>query len=156
MKLISKPGRIVAAASLALVFLVASAIAAPPKVKKHVHNDGHSLSSAALKQDGMHQINKKGKHTVTAETKNGKIKALHVKHDTKGDVAVKKYRKKGGAKPASTGMSDEADQFQQTDMGTVWVAYAYVDDDGNEEYYWYPAEEIYDADTGAVDYVPLS
>jgi hypothetical protein len=41
-------------------------------------------------------------------------------------------------------------------MGTVYIGYSYVDDDGNEEIYWFPAEEIVDGDTGAVEYVPLS
>jgi hypothetical protein len=45
---------------------------------------------------------------------------------------------------------------QDMDMGTVYIGYSYVDDDGNEEIYWFPAEEILDGDTGAVEYVPLS
>jgi hypothetical protein len=46
--------------------------------------------------------------------------------------------------------------LQDTDMGTVYIGYSYIDDDGNEEIYWFPAEEIVDGDTGAVEYVPLS
>jgi hypothetical protein len=45
---------------------------------------------------------------------------------------------------------------QETDMGTVYIGYSYIDDDGNEEIYWFPAEEIVDGDTGAVEYVPPS
>jgi len=45
---------------------------------------------------------------------------------------------------------------QDMDMGTVEIGYSYIDDDGNEEIYWFPAEEILDGDTGAVEYVPLS
>ena len=41
-------------------------------------------------------------------------------------------------------------------MGTEEIGYSYVDDQGDEEIYWFPAEEIYDADTGAIEYVPLS
>jgi hypothetical protein len=33
---------------------------------------------------------------------------------------------------------------------------SYVDDEGNEEIYWFPVEEIYDGDTGAVEYVPIN
>jgi hypothetical protein len=33
---------------------------------------------------------------------------------------------------------------------------SYIDDDGNEEIYWFPAEEVVDGDTGGVEYVPLS
>jgi hypothetical protein len=42
------------------------------------------------------------------------------------------------------------------DLGTEWIGYSYVDDYGNEEIYWYPVEEIYDGDTGAIEYVPLN
>jgi hypothetical protein len=45
---------------------------------------------------------------------------------------------------------------QLTDMGVEYIGYSYVDDDGNEEVYWVPVEEVYDGDTGAVEYVPLS
>jgi hypothetical protein len=45
---------------------------------------------------------------------------------------------------------------QDTDMGTVYIGYSYIDDDGNEEIYWFPAEEIVDGDTGAVEYIPLN
>jgi hypothetical protein len=45
---------------------------------------------------------------------------------------------------------------QDMDMGTVYIGYSYIDDDGNEEIYWFPAEEIVDGDTGAVEYIPLS
>jgi hypothetical protein len=45
---------------------------------------------------------------------------------------------------------------QDTDMGTVYIDYSYIDDDGNEEIYWFSAEEVVDGDTGAVEYVSLS
>jgi hypothetical protein len=45
---------------------------------------------------------------------------------------------------------------QMQDLGTEYIGYSYIDDQGNEEIYWFPAEEVYDADTGAVEYVPLS
>jgi hypothetical protein len=34
--------------------------------------------------------------------------------------------------------------------------YSYIDDDGNEEIYWFPEELILDGDTSAVEYVPES
>jgi hypothetical protein len=146
-------------AALAMVMFVFGAVAVA-KVKKHNHNSGHTKVASKLKTDGTHQIDKKGKHTVSADVKKGKISGFHVKHDTKGDVAVKKYKSKkkmasldlprgDGEQPADTLPAD-------TDMGTVWIAYAYEDDEGVEEYYWFPYEEILDGDTGAIEYVPLS
>jgi hypothetical protein len=123
-------------------------------VKKHNHHSGHELVASKLKTEGTHQIDRKGKHTVSAEVKKGKIAGIHVKHDTKGDVAVKKY--KTHKKMASLEGAPSETQPADTDMGEVYIGYAYVDDDGNEEYYWFPYEEILDGDTGAVEYVPLS
>jgi hypothetical protein len=45
---------------------------------------------------------------------------------------------------------------QMQDLGEEYIGYSYVDDYGNEEIYWFPVEVIYDGDTGAVEYVPLS
>jgi|HubBroStandDraft_6_1064221.scaffolds.fasta_scaffold119477_2 hypothetical protein len=143
-------------AVLAVCCLIAGAIAAP--VKKHNHHGGHTkVSKAEFKKDGNHPLEKNGKHAVSVDTKNGKITKFHAKHDTKGEVAVKKYKShKKMAMLDNDSDPSEGVPTQQVDEGTVWIAYAYVDDDGNEEYYWYEAEEIYDADSGAVDYVPLS
>jgi hypothetical protein len=146
-------------AAFAMLMFVFGAVAVA-KVKKHNHNSGHAKVASKLKTDGTHQIDKKGKHTIHAEVKKGKIASFHVKHETKGEVAVKKYKSKkkmaslenprgDGAQPADAFPAD-------TDVGTVWIAYAYEDDDGNEEYYWFPYEEILDGDTGAIEYVPLS
>ena len=141
---------------LAVCCLVAGVFAAT--VKKHNHHGGHSkVSKAEFKKDGNHPLEKNGKHAVSVDTKNGKITKFHAKHDTKGEVAVKKYKShKKMAMLDNDADASEGVPTQQVDEGTVWIAYAYVDDDGNEEYYWYEAEEIYDGDTGAVDYVPLS
>jgi hypothetical protein len=133
-------------------FVIAASAGA--KVKKHNHHGGHELVASKLKTDGTHQIHKNGKHSVSADVKKGKIAGFHVKHETKGDVAVKKY--KSHKKVALLDGSPSENQPADTDMGTVYIAYAFVDDDGNEEYYWFPYEEILDGDTGAVEYVPLS
>jgi hypothetical protein len=45
---------------------------------------------------------------------------------------------------------------QDQDLGIVYIGYAYIDDDGNEEIYWFPEEMILDGDTGAIEYVPTS
>jgi hypothetical protein len=86
--------------------------------------------------------------------RNGKIATFKVQHETRGNIAVKKYKSR--QKMASLEGADPRSVPAQTDVGTVYIAYAYVDDDGNEEYYWFPYAEILDGDTGAVDYVPLN
>jgi hypothetical protein len=45
---------------------------------------------------------------------------------------------------------------QDQDMGTVYIGYSYVDENGDEEIYWFPYDMIVDGDTGAVEYVPES
>jgi len=134
----------------ALVLVVGSALAA---VKAHHHNSGHSLAAQHMTNPGVHQLDHKGHHTVSAEVRGGKIATFKVKHETKGDIAVKKYKSR--RKLALLEDTDPRSVPAQTDVGTVYIAYAYVDDDGNEEYYWFPYAEILDGDTGAVEYVPL-
>jgi hypothetical protein len=139
--------------SLAMFALVVGAAVAAPKKAKHNHHNGQQMIGQKLKTNGTHQLDKKGKHTVTADVKDGKIAGVHVKHETKGDVPVKKYKSKkkmasvdGPAAPAIP-----ADEY----VGTVWIGYAYIDDDGYEEIYWFPYDMILDGDTGAIEYVPV-
>ncbi len=133
-----------------VVFFVGSAIAAG----RHHHNSGHALVADKLATNGVHQIDRKGRHAVTAEIRNHKIASFHVKHDAKGDLAVKKYKSR--KKMALLEGADPRSVPVQTDLGTVYIAYAYIDEDGNEEFYWFPYEEILDGDTGAVEYVPVT
>lgn len=44
--------------------------------------------------------------------------------------------------------------LQDEDMGTVYISYSYVDENGEEEIYWFPYDMIVDGDTGVVKYVP--
>lgn len=153
----NKPGLLITLVTTVamLCFVGGAADAKGPKgVKKHNHHSGHSLVGAKLKTEGTHQIDKKGKHTVSAEVKHGKIAGIHVKHDVKGDVPVTKYKTK--KKMASLDSAPDGTQPADTDLGMVWIGYAYIDEDGYEEYYWFPAEEILDGDTGAIEYVPLA
>jgi hypothetical protein len=150
--MITKLGRVAALSALLVMFLFTAGAMA--KVVKHNHNSGSSKAAAHLKKaDGNYALEKKGKHSVSLDVKNHKVAGMKVKHDTKGDVAVKKY--KSNKKMAELDGAPSEGTPAQADMGTVWIAYAYVDDDGNEEYYWYQAEEILDP-SGAIDYVPLS
>jgi hypothetical protein len=135
--------------SLGILALVDVAVAAP---KKGNHHDGKGLLGQKVKTNGHHQIDKKGDYAVTAEVKDGKVAGVHVKHAKKGDVPVKKYK--------TNKKMVEADGLQppaspaQTYVGTTYIGYAYTDEYGNEEIYWFPYDMILDGDTGAIDYVP--
>jgi hypothetical protein len=145
---------IVTLCSLLTIGNVAFAVAA----KRQNHHDGKRLVAAKLKTDGHHDIDKKGHYTASVESKGGKIAGFHVVHDTRGQIPVKKY-KTNKKMVQATGLHLTYASFslpQDMDMGTVEIGYSYIDDDGNEEIYWFPAEEILDGDTGAVEYVPLS
>jgi hypothetical protein len=136
--------------SVGVMAFVDAAVAGP---KKGNHHNGKDLVGQKIKNNGHHQIDKKGEHTVFAEVKDGKIAGVHVKHGKKGDIPVKKYKtnkkmaEANGARPAA---------YQGQYLGTVYIGYAYIDDLGEEEIYWFPYDMIYDGDTGAVEYVPAS
>lgn len=150
--------RIIRAIVMMVTLLAIGSVAFAVAAKKQNHHDGHRLVAAKLKTDGHHDIDRKGHYAASVESKGGKIAAFHVKHDTKGDIPVKKY-KTNKKMVQATGSHLTYASFalpQGEDMGTVEIGYSYVDDDGNEEIYWFPAEEILDPDTGAVQYVPLN
>jgi hypothetical protein len=136
--------------------LINTAGAVVAKVQHH-HN-AKQLLGDKLKQDGHHDIDHKGKYTTSVEVKNGKIAALHVRHSEKGDISVKKYKthRKMAENAAAHPIYVNYRLAQLQDLGTEYIGYSYVDDDGNEEIYWFPVEEVYDGDTGAIEYVPLS
>jgi hypothetical protein len=146
-------GDIVVLVALLAIGSVSFAVAA----KKQNHHDGHRLVAAKLKTDGHHDLEKRGHYTSSVESKGGKIAAFHVMHDTKGEIPVKKYKSnKKMVQVTGSHLTDASLALPQEDMGTVEIGYSYIDDDGNEEIYWFPAEEVLDPDTGAVEYVPLS
>ena len=150
--------RVLAAIVIMCSLLAIGNVASAAAAKKQNHHDGHRLVAAKLKTDGHHDIEKRGHYTASVESKSGKIAAFHVVHDTKGAIPVKKY-KTNKKMVQTTGSHLTYASFalpQDTDMGTVDIGYSYIDDDGNEEIYWFPAEEIVDGDTGAIEYVPLS
>lgn len=134
------------------LFAIGGAAMAAPKAK---HNKGKDLLGDKIKRNGKHVINKKGAHTVSVDVKDGKVAGMHVKHNKKGDVQVKKY--KTSKKMAQGGGMHYASFLlaQAQSLGTLWIGYAYIDDDGYEEIYWFPYEMIYDGDTGAIEYVPV-
>jgi hypothetical protein len=146
-------GAIVIIVSLLAIGNIASAVAA----KKQDHHDGRRLVAAKLKTDGHHDIDKRGHYTASVESKGGKIADFHVVHDTKGNIPVKKYKTNQKMVQATgSHLTYASFALPQEDLGTVEIGYSYIDDYGNEEIYWFPAEEILDPDSGAVEYVPLS
>ena len=126
--------------------------------KAQNHHDAKQLVGEKLKTEGRHEIHQKGKYHTSVEVRGGKIAGVHVSHETKGEIPVKKYKthkKMVQAAPAHfVYASFLLGQYQ--DMGTVYIGYSYVDEDGNEEIYWFPEEMIVDGETGAVEYVPTS
>jgi hypothetical protein len=150
--------RVLTAVVITFTLLAIGKLGFAVAAKKQNHHDGKQLVAGKLKTDGHHDIDKKGHYTASVESKGGKIAAFHVAHDTKGNIPVKKY-KTNKKMVQATGSHLTYASFalpQGEDMGTVEIGYSYIDDDGNEEIYWFPAEEILDPDTGAVEYVPLS
>jgi hypothetical protein len=118
--------------------------------KPHHHTSGKALLGERLKTNGTHQLAKKGKHTASAEVRNGKIAAFHVKHETKGEIATKKVKthKKMGAQP----VMDSFDAPAQDPNG-YWVGYLYEDDEGQTEIYWFWDADILDGSANAADYI---
>jgi uncharacterized protein with FMN-binding domain len=119
------------------------------------HHNGQQLLGAKLKTNGPHVINKKGNYTASVEVKNGKVAGVHVKHGKKGDVPVRKYKTnkkmgQAGGHFMHASLLSAQDQY----VGTLWIGYAYVDEYGYEEIYWFPYDMILDGDTGAIWFVP--
>jgi hypothetical protein len=135
---------------LGLFALADTAVAAA----KADHQNGQKLLGEKIKTNGNHVIQKKGPYTASVEVKDGKVAGVHVKHDKKGDVPVKKYKTNknmgGAAGHQFTSFLSSQDQY----LGTVWIGYAYIDEYGVETIYWFPYDMILDGYTGAIDYVP--
>lgn len=134
------------------------AIAAPALAKKHEHHSGKDMLGNKIKQNGKHVLDKKGPHTVSVDVKDGKIAGVDVKHDTKGNVPVKKYKanKKMAAAASGFHLAAYNELAQAYSAGVTYIGYAYYDDYGDEVIYWFPYEMIYDPWTGAMEYVPLA
>lgn len=122
---------------------------------KAKHKNGKDLLGEKIKKNGKHVLEQNGAHTVSVDVRDGKIAGMQVKHSKKGELAVKKY--KTTQKMASTDVMQYASmqhvQLQQ--LGTVYIGFAYYDEYGYEEIYWYPYDMIYDGDTGAIEYIPV-
>jgi hypothetical protein len=135
-----------------LLLLSAGALAAA--TTKRNHHDAKQLLGDKAKKDGNHVVDKKGPYTVSFDTKGGKIAQAHVRHATKGEIPVKKYKtnKKMALVDPRVSLATIVLMPAQYET-TGYIGYSYIDDDGNEEIYWVPATMVIDPDTGAVEYV---
>jgi len=148
------------------VLLAVLALAAPGSVqaKAHQHKSGEQLIGAHVKPNGEHVVDRHGKHTAMAEVVNGKIAGIKVKHSEKGDVPVKKVKSNKKMVQADETKVAQANALQPVafmtvqaqDLGTIYIGYSYIDDNGDEVVYWFPYDMILDGDTGAVTYVPVA
>src|SRR5207253_6465390 len=59
---------------------------------KAKHKNGKDLLGDKIKVNGNHKLEKNGAHTVSVDVKDGKIAAFHAKHDSKGEIPIKKYK----------------------------------------------------------------
>jgi hypothetical protein len=142
--------------ALAPVLGVAVLLNPAAAIAAQQHHDAKQL--VRDKSDGRHDVDHHGKYTASVEMKNGKVHAMHVVHSEKGEISLKKYKTNRKMALNTPGhvvrASLEPGMFQ--DMGSVYIGYSYIDDNGDEQIYWYPAEMVEDPDTGAVEYVPTN
>jgi hypothetical protein len=145
-------------AIVALFGLLVLGGAPPVAAAKTTHHDARQLLAANLKTDGCHDIDHRGEFTTSVDVKNGKVAGVHVRHSERGEIPVKKYKthRKMAQAVHTRIVYASFPSAQDQDLGTVYIGYAYVDDDGNEEIYWFPAEMILDGETGAIEYVATS
>jgi hypothetical protein len=140
-------------AIVVILGLFAFADAAVAAAKTNHHN-GQQLLGEKIKTNGQHVIHKEGNYTVSVEVKDGKVAGVHVKHAKKGDVPVKKYKTNKQMAQADEHQYPSFLLVQDQYLGTIYIGYAYIDEYGVEEIYWFPYDLILDGDTGAVEYVP--
>ena len=146
------PTRRLITTAIALTGVLGLSHAAVAKGKPH-HNNGAKLLGEKLKKDGKHVLEKKGPHTISVDVRDGKIAGMHVKHDKKGELPVKKYKTRKKMAQAEGLHYASYIQVQDQYLGTTYIGYAYYDDFGDEQIYWYPYDMILDGDTGAVESV---
>lgn len=145
----------------------------PAFAKKQEHHSGKDLLGEKIKHGGKHVLHKKGPHTVAVDVKDGKIAGMTVTHDTKGNVPVKKYKanKKMAAMDYKSNNNMAVTDGSRIDglhlvaynelaqaysTGVTYIGYAYIDDYGDEQVYWWPYEMIYDPWSGTTEYVPYA
>ena len=124
--------------------------------KKAHHQNGKQLLGEKIKTNGPHVLEQKGNVTASVDVKDGKITGLHAKHSKKGDLPIKKYKssQKLARADGLQGIPHLVAVQQYEYVGSTYIGYAYYDDYGDQQIYWFPVDMIYDGDTGAIEYVP--
>ena len=122
---------------------------------KAKHKNGKQLLGDKIKKNGKHVLETNGANTVSVDVKDGKIAGMNVKHSKKGELPITKYKTKTKMASADIMQFASMQQVQLQDLGTVYIGFAYYDEYGYEEIYWYPYDMIYDGDTGAIEYIPV-
>jgi hypothetical protein len=112
------------------------------KHNQHNHHNGKDLLGDKIKTNGHHVIDKKGDYTAAVDVQNGKVAGMKVTHATKGDVPVRKYKTSQKMAQADGIQQAAFVKVQGTYIGTTYIGYAYVDEYGNEEIFWYPYDMI--------------
>ena len=150
------PNRRLVLTALASAGMVA--VAGPAFAKKQEHHSGKDLLGNKIKQNGKHVLHKKGPHTVAVDVKEGKVAGMTVTHDTKGNVPVKKYKANKKMAQVDNGLHLVAynEYAQAYSTGVTYIGYAYIDEYGDEQIYWWPYEMIYDPWTDTTEYVPYA
>jgi len=135
-----------------------AAFVAPGSVlaKAHHQHSGQQMLGDKIKTNGQHEIDKVGENRVSVNVTNGKVAGVSVKHSKKGDVPVQKYKTKKKLAQSDGIHFVGYTLAQYQDLGTTYIGYAFIDDFGDEQIYWFPYEMILDGDTGAIEYVPLT
>jgi hypothetical protein len=141
--------------AILVIFCVVALTGAGFTAPKASHHNGQQLLGEKIKSNGHHELHKNGKFTVGVDVKGGKVAGLNVKNNKNEDVAVKKYKtNKKMAMEEENGQNKSSFMLVQDQyLGTVWIGYAYIDDYGVEQIYWFPVDMILDGDTGAIEYV---
>ena len=126
------------------------------KAKKQKHHSGKDLVKDKLKANGKHKFHENGKNSAFVNVTNGKIAGVSVTNADKGELPVTKYKTtKKMARGSTAEVLPASHRVQYEYIDTVWIGYAYIDEYGYEEIYWFPYDMIYDGDTGAIEYVPV-
>ena len=147
-------GRRHVTASLAFAGLLGLVNGAIAKGKAN-HRNGPKLLGKKIKNNGKHTIAKRGPHTVTVDIQDEKIASLHVKHASKGELPVKKYKTTKKMALADGMQYASFIKVQDQYLGMTYIGFSYIDEYGDEEIYWFPYDMVLDTDTGVVEYIAV-
>ena len=121
------------------------------KAKKHAN--GRQLLGDKIKQNGKHKLAKAGRADVEVEVRGGKVAALTAQHPEKGSLPVRKVRSKqkmADAAPSLILAAATSGNIQVAQSSDWYYGY-WFEDEADDYYYWFTADEVY-ADDSWADY----